>query len=88
VLGAMLLAGLMAMTRRRARLALGLAMLSVLVWAACGGGGMVSTGGVNGTPAGTSTLTVTGTYTTTPAETAAGAPSQVIGTTSLTLTVR
>ncbi|HXI21682.1 MAG TPA: hypothetical protein VNH46_11375, partial [Gemmatimonadales bacterium] len=88
VLVAALLAGLMAMTRRRARLVLGLAMLSVLVWAACGGGGMVSMGGANGTPAGTSTLTITGTYTTTPEETAVGAPSQVTGSTSLTLTVR
>jgi hypothetical protein len=84
---AMLLLAVAAASRRR-RLALALAMFSVLVWAACGGGGMVSTGGAGGTPPGTSSLTITGTYTTTPAETAAGAPSQVTGTTSLTLTVR
>jgi len=88
MLAALMLASVVAITRRRPRLALALAMLSVLVWAACGGGGMVSTNGAGGTPPGTSALTITGTYTTTPAETAAGAPSQVTGITTLTLTVR
>jgi hypothetical protein len=73
---------------KRASVVLAAAMLMVLLWAACGGGGLVSTTGTSGTPPGTSALTVTGTYTTTPEETAAGAPSQVTGTTSLTLTVR
>ena len=49
--------------RRRAWLALSFSLLLVLVWAACGGGGSMSTSPGSGTPAGTYMLTVTGTYT-------------------------
>jgi hypothetical protein len=39
-------------------------LLLILVWAACGGGGgFVSTNGPSGTPAGSYSLKVTGTYT-------------------------
>jgi hypothetical protein len=66
-----------------------MALLMVLTWAACGGGGgFVSNSGTGGTPPGTSALTITGTYTATPEETAAGAPSQLTETTELKLTVR
>jgi len=49
--------------RRRAWLALSFSLLLVLVWAACGGGGSMSTSPGSGTPAGTYMLTVRGTYT-------------------------
>ncbi len=57
------LASLVAARRRRVRLgvlALGVSLLFVVLWAACGGGGG---GGGTGTPAGTYTLTVAGTAT-------------------------
>ncbi len=61
-----LLASLVAARRRRVRLgvlALGVSLLFVVFWAACGGGGGVMGGGGGGTPAGTYTLTVSGTFT-------------------------
>jgi hypothetical protein len=65
VLGLMSLAALATVgtRRRRAWLALSFSLLLVLVWAACGGGGLMSTSPGSGTPAGTYMLTVTGTYT-------------------------
>jgi hypothetical protein len=51
----------LALARRRyARLVLGLALFTVMLWTACGGGG-TTVGVPRGTPAGTSTLTITGT---------------------------
>jgi len=65
VLGLMSLAALATLgtRRRRAWLALSFSLLLVLVWAACGGGGSMSTSPGSGTPAGTYMLTVRGTYT-------------------------
>jgi len=63
------LAALLAVWRLRAlkpapTLALAGMLLLILVWAACGGGGgFVSTNGPSGTPAGSYSLKVTGTYT-------------------------
>ena len=44
------------------RLALAGLMRMMLLWASCGGGGGSMNFGSNGTPAGTYTLTITGTY--------------------------
>ena len=65
VLGLMSLAALATLgtRRRRAWVVLSFSLLLVLVWAACGGGGSMSTSPGSGTPAGTYMLTVTGTYT-------------------------
>jgi hypothetical protein len=53
----------LAARRRRVWLALSLSLLLVLVWVACGGGGLVSTSPGGGTPAGTYSLMITGSYT-------------------------
>jgi hypothetical protein len=69
------LAALLAVWRLRAlkpapTLALAGMLLLILVWAACGGGGgFVSTNGPSGTPAGSYSLKITGTYTSTSAGT-------------------
>jgi hypothetical protein len=67
--GLALLLGLMSLTalatlaaRRRVWLALSMSLLLVLVWVACGGGGFMLTSSGSGTPAGTYTLTITGSY--------------------------
>jgi hypothetical protein len=64
LLGLMSLA-VLATLRRRVWLGLSVSLLLVLVWAACGGGGgsLVSTSPGSGTPAGTYTLMITGSYT-------------------------
>jgi hypothetical protein len=78
LLGLMMLVTLAAPRRRRVYASLAVSMLFVLLWAACGGGGGGGGGTTpppTGTPAGTYTLTVTGTA------------SGVSRTTSLTLKV-
>jgi hypothetical protein len=64
LLGLMSLAALatLATRRRRAWVALSTSLLLVLLWAACGGGGLMSTSPGSGTPAGTYMLTITGSY--------------------------
>ncbi|MFB3923454.1 MAG: beta strand repeat-containing protein [Terriglobia bacterium] len=64
------------------RLALAAAMLALLLWASCGGGGM-TTFNSGGTPAGTFSLTITGTYTAAQGST----PGTLTNTTNLTLKV-
>jgi hypothetical protein len=69
---------------RRASWAFAMTLLLLLAWTACGGGGgFVSTSGSSGTPAGTYSLTITGTYTASPAST----PATVTHSTTVTLTV-
>jgi len=65
-------------SRRRAAWLLGACLLLMIAWASCGGGSATHT---PGTPAGTYTLKVTGTVTST------GTPTQLTHTTNLTLTV-
>ena len=61
------------------------ALLAVLAWAACGGGGgFVGSRGAAGTPPGTYALTVKGTYSTA----APDANSSFTQTTTLSVTVR
>jgi hypothetical protein len=67
-LGMAVLLAMFNLRRRRAGLVLAAAMLLVLFWAACGGGGFNSNFNSGGTTSGTYTLTVTGTYTASPAE--------------------
>ncbi len=74
-------------SRRRAYLALVTALVAVAMWAACGGGGFVSINQSSGTLPGTSALTISGTYTSTQGEVAAGAPSQLTHSTTVHLTV-
>jgi hypothetical protein len=64
LLGLISLAGLAMLTARRRRMWLVLSgcLLLVLVWVACGGGGTSMTFNSGGTPAGTYTLTITGSY--------------------------
>jgi hypothetical protein len=64
LLGLVSLAGLAMLIARRRRvwLALSMSLLLVLVWVACGGGGFMLTSSGSGTPAGTYTLTITGSY--------------------------
>jgi hypothetical protein len=83
LLGLMSLAGLALLMARRRRvgLVLGVSLLLALVWVACGGGGLMLTSSGGGTPAGTYTLTITGSYTA-----SAGDSSLTHGTT-VTLTV-
>jgi hypothetical protein len=60
-------------------------MLAMLLWASCGGGGgsMIPQSGTNGTPAGTYSLTITGTY-----SSATGAtPGTLANSTTVTLKV-
>jgi hypothetical protein len=62
-----LVAAWTALRRRQARLALASVLAAVLLWAACGGGGALNLSS-GGTPPGTSSLTVTGSYTIAPDE--------------------
>jgi hypothetical protein len=66
LLGLVSLAGLAMLMARRQRvgLVLGVSLLLVLVWVACGGGGFMLTSSGGGTPAGTYALTITGSYST------------------------
>jgi len=64
------------------KLVLGVALLAMLLWASCGGGGSMNFNS-GGTPAGTFTLTVTGTYTAAPGS----SPATLSNTTALTLKV-
>ena len=66
-----------------ARLALAAMMLAMLVWASCGGGGGSMNFGSGGTPAGSFTLTITGTYSATSGPT----PGTLSNSTTLTLKV-
>jgi hypothetical protein len=63
-----MLAGLLVGRRRRAWVGIAAALLWVVVWTACGGGGGFVGSGASGTPPGTYLLKVTGTYTAAPSE--------------------
>ena len=68
--------------RAGARLVLAAAMLAMLLWASCGGGGSMNFGS-NGTPAGNYTLTITGTYSSSTGAT----PGTLANSTTVTLKV-
>jgi hypothetical protein len=78
---ALLVSLIVASRRRRPALVLAGLLLTALVWAACGGGGMTSNS-TPGTPAGTYNLTVTTTY-----STSGGQTGELSHVTKLTLTV-
>jgi hypothetical protein len=84
LLGLLLLTGVAWRQRRwRVQMAVAALMLAMLLGASCGGGGGALNFGSNGTPAGTYTLTVTGTYSATSGPT----PGTLTNTTTLVLKV-
>jgi hypothetical protein len=85
----LLLAALLALTgaavydrRVRTRLLLAAALGALLLWASCGGGGGMNFN-TGGTPAGTYTLTITGTY----ANASGSTPGSLVNSTTVTLLV-